>query len=127
MELRPVPKGQGYDGPVRVPVGHLRTNNFPGRLVRPLSKHPPADLIRMKTWALEMAEKRRSLNHAKQAELAQTGHDGSIEDPVRGTLVGIKILKTIPLDNGQTRIFYRRKEMMTHSRPFSHYKNFVIT
>ena len=110
MELRPTPVGCSYDGPVRIDVNHLRTNNFPGVVVRPYSRLPPAVLIQMRTQAEEMAEKRRSSNRLKQAELAKTGHDGSIEDPVRGTLLGVKILKTITLGNGFTRMLYRRKE-----------------
>ena len=110
MELRPIPTGQSHDRPVRICVNHLRTNNFPGRIVRPLSKMSPADLIKMKLWSEEMAEKRRSKTKAQQAELARTGHDGSLVDPVQGTLIGIKVLKTVPLGDGMTRLMYRRQE-----------------
>ena len=110
MELRPIPPGPGYDRPVRVDVSHLRTNNFHGQIVRPLSRMAPADLIKMKLWSEEMAEKRRNSNKTLQAELARTGHDGSMDDPVQGTLIGIKILKTVSMGNGITRIIYRRQE-----------------
>ena len=112
MELRPNPIGQSYDGPVRVSVTQMRTNNYPGLIVRPLSKMPPADYKRFETWCAEMADRRRKENKKRQAELAQTGHDGSIEDPVQGTLVGVKILKTVPLEDNKTRILFRRKELI---------------
>ena len=112
MELRPLPRGQSYDGPVRVPVFHLRTPNYPGIIVRPFSKMKPADYERYKTWCEEMADARRDKNRAKQEQLAFTGHDGSEPDPVRGPLVGVLILKDILIGNGQVRILFRRKELI---------------
>ena len=115
MELRPNPIGQSYDGPVRVSVTQMRTSNYPGLIVRPLSKMPPADYKRFETWCSDMANRRRKENKKRQAELAKTGHDGSIEDPVQGTLVGVKILKTVSIGENKTRILFRRKEMVIFS------------
>ena len=112
MELRPVPRGQSYDGPVRISVSDLRTNNFSGSIVRPFSWMKTADYEKYKTWCSEMADKRRDENRKKQAELAQTGHDGSVEDTVQGSLVGVRILKTVPLEGDNVRILFRRKEMI---------------
>ena len=109
MELRPYPTGQSYDGPVRVSVSNMRTNNYPGLIIRPLSKMKTADYNKYQTWCEDMANRRRKENKKRQAELAKTGHDGSIEDPVQGTLVGVKILKTVPLADDKTRILFRRK------------------
>ena len=110
MELRPVPQGQSYDGPTRVPVSDLRTNNFIGTIVRPFSWMTTADFERYKTWCSDMADKRRAENRKKQEELAKTGHDGSVEDPVQGLLTGVRILKTVPLGDGTVRILFRRKD-----------------
>ena len=110
MELRPNPHGQYYDGPVRVPVTHLRTNNYPGVIIRPLSKMKTADYIKYQDWCEEMANRRRKENKKRQQELAKTGHDGSLFDPLQGPLVGVKILKTVPLGDGRTRILFRRKD-----------------
>ena len=110
MELRPYPSGQSYEGPVRIPVSGMRTNNYPGVIVRPLSKMKPADYIKYQNWCQEMANRRRKENKKRQLELAKTGHDGSLFDPLQGPLVGVKILKTVPLGDGRTRILFRRKE-----------------
>ena len=110
MELRPNPYGQSYDGPVRIPVSNLRTNNYPGVIVRPMSKMKPADYIAYQNWCEEMANRRRKENKKRQKELAKTGHDGSLFDPLQGPLVGVKILKLVPLDDDRTRILFRRKD-----------------
>ena len=111
MELRPCKQGQSYDGPVRIEVSNLRTNNYPGLIVRPFSKMSPADYEKYKTWCSDMADARRADNKAKQAELAKTGgNDGSVLDLVQGSLVGVRILKTKSIDDGKVRILFRRKE-----------------
>ena len=110
MELRPNPYGQSYDGPVRISVSEQRTNNYPGVIIRPLSKMKPADYLKYSNWCQEMADRRRQENKQRQKELAKTGHDGSLFDPIQGPLVGVKMLKTVPLGDGRTRLLFRRKD-----------------
>ena len=112
VELRPCVQGQSYDGPVRIDVKNLRTNNYPGLIVRPFSKMKSADYERYKTWCSDMADARRADNKSKQDKLSKTGHDGSVLDPVQGTLVGVRILKTKPIGDGLVRILFRRKELI---------------
>ena len=106
-----MPKGDDYEGPVRVTVDRPKTDGFP-HIIDPFKHLSSADYKKLKAKYQKMADDRRDQRKAVQAELADVGFPDTSEDPFDDPIddTKYKILKTLKRVNGQIRFLLRRKE-----------------